>query len=158
MPGNIQDQEEWLPAQDWLQDMPGLVPLSDEAGGALEQVVEMTADDWWNTLPAGLYNLYYDKYSLFDCYVDSDGVMEAMLHDLLDIALERHGDPDMPQEEWIEQFQELASMLSGRDRALHALYQFRYSFEQFLEWIPTLTHEELNAIRPYIEWESNTQE
>jgi len=124
--------------------------------GALEANanLEMTAEQWWATLPLGLYNVYQDMYSLFNTYTDPDGLMEDATASLMEIALERHTDPDQPQEEWLGLFQDLTDMVSSNEAAMHRLYQFRFSFEEVLEWIPTLTNEEVNAIRPFIEWGS----
>jgi hypothetical protein len=116
--------------------------------------LEMTAEQWWATLPPGLYNVYQDMYSLFNTYTDPDGLMEDATTSLMEIALERHTDPDQPQEEWLGLFQDLTDMVSSNEAAMHRLYQFRFSFEEVLEWIPTLTNEEVNMIRPFIEWGS----
>ena len=139
-------------------DMPGLVPVGqewtqdglDDGQGSLE----MTGDEWWATLPHGLYNVYHDKYALLDTFVDPDGVLEDALRDLLDIALERHGNLDMAQEEWLECFQVMTDLVASHDEALRRLYLFRFSFERVLEWIPTLTNDELADVRTYVEWES----
>ena len=129
--------------------------LSANPFGALEaNNLEMTAEQWWATLPPGLYNVYQDMYSLFNTYTDPDGLMEDATASLMEIALERHTDPDQSQEEWLGLFQDLTDMVSSNEHAMHRLYQFRFSFEEVLEWIPTLTNEEVNVIRPFIEWGS----
>ena len=128
--------------------------LSANPFGALEANanLEMTAEQWWATLPPGLYNVYQDMYSLFNTYTDPDGLMEDATASLMEIALERHTDPDQSQEEWLGLFQDLTDMVTSNEAAMHRLYQFRFSFEEVLEWIPTLTNEEVNVIRPFIEW------
>jgi hypothetical protein len=179
MPGNqyIENIQVNQVNQEWLEDMPGLISIDesqpsfsafDEANpfaaldinanpfGPLEANanLEMTAEQWWATLPPGLYNVYQDMYSLFNTYTDPDGLMEDATTSLMEIALERHTDPDQPQEEWLGLFQDLTDMVSSNEAAMHRLYQFRFSFEEVLEWIPTLTNEEVNMIRPFIEWGS----
>jgi hypothetical protein len=74
------------------------------------------------------------------------------LEDLMEIALERHGHLDMDQTEWLDLFETLSAYLVLDEKAVALLQQFRFSYELFLELIPTLTNDEMNALRPYIEW------
>jgi hypothetical protein len=138
----------------WLADMPALAPLNDQDQGALEdQVPEpMSLEEWQTTLPPSLFNLYWDKFLLMKQADDPDGFVEDGLEDLMDIALERHGHPDMDQTEWLDLFETLSAYLVLDEKAVLLLQQFRFSYELFLELIPTLTNDEMDALRPYIEW------
>jgi len=141
-------------AIEWLADMPSLAPLNDQDQGALEdQVPEpLSFEEWWATLPPSLFNLYWDKCSLLNHAEDPDEIIEDALEDLLEIALERHGHLDMDQTEWLDLFEMLGDYLAEDEPAVALLHQFRFSYELFLELIPTLTNDEMNALRPYMEW------
>jgi len=139
----------------WLADMPSLAPLNDQDQGALEEQAPapMSLEEWQATLPPSLFNLFWDKYLLMNHIDDPDGIVGDGLEDLMDIALERHGHPDMDQTEWLDLFETLTSYLALDEKAVLLLHQFRFSYELLLELIPTLTNGEMDALRPYIEWD-----
>jgi hypothetical protein len=150
-------------ANAWLSDMPNLIPIDPNQDVALEgplepiedpidfeQEVPFDAAVWWASLPDGLLNLYHDKYALFDCYDDPDGIVSFWLTDLIRVGLDRHDNPDMDQQVWLDLFQDLTDHLAPHENATHCLHQFRFSYEQYLEWIPTLTNEEMDVVHQFV--------
>ena len=105
---------------------------------------------WWSALPDLLVNLYMDQYALV-AMAPGEATHEVFSL-LMSLVVAKHSNPNLDQNHWLEFFQELEhNCQNSPDEVKHRLYQYRFTYEQVLDWIGTRTNDEMDVIRPLIE-------